>query len=120
MTKTKYWLSILAISVVLIAGSLVVSPIAIADDDDDDDGATTTVRQNSIAIPENTQQTVKADCLSGEIVTGGGFSHTIPTAFIHISENNQVGNGWQVTGFNEINGDVGEVLTAYVQCLKLG
>ena len=37
MTKTKYWLSILAISVVLVAGSLAVSPIAIADDDDDDD-----------------------------------------------------------------------------------
>jgi len=37
MTKTKFWLSILAISVVLIAGSLAVSPIAIADDDDDDD-----------------------------------------------------------------------------------
>jgi len=37
MGKTKYWLSILAISVVLIAGSLAVSPIAIADDDDDDD-----------------------------------------------------------------------------------
>jgi len=37
MIKTKYWLSVLAISVVLIAGSLAVSPIAIADDDDDDD-----------------------------------------------------------------------------------
>jgi len=37
MTKIKYWLLILAISVVLIAGSLAVSPIAIADDDDDDD-----------------------------------------------------------------------------------
>jgi len=37
MIKTKFWLSILAISVVLIAGSLAVSPIAIADDDDDDD-----------------------------------------------------------------------------------
>ncbi len=37
MTKTKYWLSLLAISVVLVAGSLAVSPIAIADDDDDDD-----------------------------------------------------------------------------------
>jgi len=34
MTKTKYWLSILAISVVLVAGSLAVSPIAIADDDE--------------------------------------------------------------------------------------
>jgi len=37
MTKIKYWLSILAVSVVLITGSLAVSPIAIADDDDDDD-----------------------------------------------------------------------------------
>jgi len=37
MIKTKYWLSILAVSVVLLAGSLAVSPIAIADDDDDDD-----------------------------------------------------------------------------------
>ena len=37
MTKTKYWLSIVAIAAVLIAGSLAVSPIAIADDDDDDD-----------------------------------------------------------------------------------
>ena len=34
MTKTKFWLSILAISVVLIAGSLAVSPIAIAQDED--------------------------------------------------------------------------------------
>ena len=34
MTKTKYWLSILTISVVLVAGSLAVSPIAIADDDE--------------------------------------------------------------------------------------
>ena len=37
MTKTKFWLSILAISVVLVAGSLAVSPIAIADDDDEED-----------------------------------------------------------------------------------
>ncbi len=37
MSDKKFWLSILAISVVLIAGSLAVSPIAIADDDDDDD-----------------------------------------------------------------------------------
>ena len=36
MTKIKYWLSILAISVVLLTGSLAVSPIAIADDDDDE------------------------------------------------------------------------------------
>ena len=37
MSDKKFWLSILAISVVLIAGSLAVSPIAIADDDDDDE-----------------------------------------------------------------------------------
>jgi len=37
MTKTKFWLSLLAISVVLIAGSLAVSPIAFAGDDEDDD-----------------------------------------------------------------------------------
>ena len=35
MTKTKYWLSLLAVSVVLIAGSIALSPIAIADNDDD-------------------------------------------------------------------------------------
>jgi len=47
MTKTKFWLSILAISVVLIAGSLAVSPIAIADeeDDDDDDGTNVIVQK---------------------------------------------------------------------------
>jgi len=37
LTKTKYWLSLLAISVVLVAGSLAVSPIAIAGDDEDDE-----------------------------------------------------------------------------------
>jgi len=37
VTKTKYWLSIISITVVLIAGSLAVSPIAIADDDEDDE-----------------------------------------------------------------------------------
>ena len=37
MIDKKYWLSILAISVVLVAGSLAVTPIANADDDDDDD-----------------------------------------------------------------------------------
>ena len=37
MTSKTYWLSIVAISAVLITGSLAVSPIAIADDDDDDD-----------------------------------------------------------------------------------
>jgi len=37
MTKTKYWLSFVAISVVLVAGSLAISPIAFAGDDDDDE-----------------------------------------------------------------------------------
>jgi len=37
MIKTKFWLSLLAISVVLVAGSLAVSPIAVADEDDEDD-----------------------------------------------------------------------------------
>jgi len=35
--RTKYWVSVLAVSVVLLAGSLAINPIAIADDDDDDD-----------------------------------------------------------------------------------
>ena len=37
MIKKTFWLSVLAISVVLLAGSLAVSPIAIAGDDEDDD-----------------------------------------------------------------------------------
>ena len=37
MIKTKYWLSVLALSVVLLTGSLAINPIAIADGDDDDD-----------------------------------------------------------------------------------
>jgi len=48
MTKTKYWLSLLAISVVLVAGSLAVSPIAIAgedEDDEDDDGGAGVLNQ---------------------------------------------------------------------------
>jgi len=61
MIKTKYWLSILAISVVLIAGSLAVSPIAIADDDDDDDDdneivITGSAINNHILVAENTIQ----------------------------------------------------------------
>jgi len=37
MTKTKYWVSILAVSVVLLAGSIAVGPIAIADPEGEDD-----------------------------------------------------------------------------------
>jgi len=35
--RTKYWVSVLAVSVVLLAGSLAINPIAIADEEEDDD-----------------------------------------------------------------------------------
>ena len=41
MTNTIFWFTMMAIAAVLIAGSLAVSPIAIAGDDDDDDGGGT-------------------------------------------------------------------------------
>jgi len=37
MIRTKYWLSVLAISVILLTGSLANTPVALADEDDDDD-----------------------------------------------------------------------------------
>ena len=37
MIKTKYWLSLLAVSVVLLTGSLAISPLAIADPPGPDD-----------------------------------------------------------------------------------
>ena len=37
MIKTKYWLSLLAVSVVLLTGSLAISPLAIADPAGPDD-----------------------------------------------------------------------------------
>ena len=73
MDKTKYWLSILAISVVLIAGSLAMSPIAIADDDDDDDDD-----DESKAKPSKVGFGFVADDFSGPgpahdiVMTGGG------------------------------------------------
>ncbi len=39
MTKTKLWLSIFALSSVLLMGTIAIQPIAFADDDDDDDDA---------------------------------------------------------------------------------
>jgi len=73
MTKTKYWLSILAISVVLIAGSLAVSPTAIAggdddDDDDDDDGNGGGTQQ--IICPQGSFMT-------GIVTSGGGITEII-------------------------------------------
>ncbi len=55
MTKTKFWLSILAISVVLIAGSMAASPIAIADDDDDDDDDDDKPKRPKEVIVANTE-----------------------------------------------------------------
>jgi len=69
MTKTKYWLSLLAISVVLVAGSLAVSPTAIAggddddDDDDDDDGNGGVTR--TLLCPEGS-------FMKGIVISGGG------------------------------------------------
>jgi len=76
MTKTKYWLSLLAISVVLVAGSLAVSPIAIAEDDDDDDG------DDNERVSVTTQLTNSGD--GGVTVlldtTGSGFLRTVHVA----------------------------------------
>jgi hypothetical protein len=63
-------------------------------------------------------QTVSVDCLSNEIVTGGGWFHTIDLAKVFVSENRQVGNGWQVTAFNSANGDAGVTFTVYAECLQ--
>ena len=92
MTKPKYWLSILAISVVLIAGSLAVSPIAIAgdDNDDDDDGGTQQCVDDCIEVFEDAieecndlpsedfafcvliaHRVLEACLFGGEIVDGG-------------------------------------------------
>ena len=89
MTKTKYWLSILAISVVLVAGSLAVSPIAIADDDDDDeeveasieaelklekDGSDVKVEVEAEGLVSGTDFVVRAytstDCAAGTLLGG--------------------------------------------------
>ncbi len=51
MTKTVFWLSIVAIAAVLIAGSLTVSPIAIADDDDDADEIIAQETYNLAGLP---------------------------------------------------------------------
>ena len=82
MTKTKYWLSLLAISVVLVAGSLAVSPIAFAgddEDDEDDDGGPPGVlgfyrveSPGNVADPFNTS-TALATCNIGDKVVGGGW-----------------------------------------------
>jgi len=69
MTKTKYWLSIVAIAAVLIAGSLAVSPIAIAsdepDDDDDDDDKNKKGNRNKQVY----ETSATAEMLQGESIS---------------------------------------------------
>jgi len=86
MTKTKYWLSILAISVVLVAGSLAVSPIAIADDDEEvdikveleieQDGDDVEVEVKAKGLASGTDFTVRTytstDCRGGTLLAGIG------------------------------------------------
>jgi len=87
MTKTKYWLSILAISVVLVAGSLAVSPIAIADDDEKvkakikaelelEQGDSVDVEVKAKGLASGPDFTVRAytstDCAPGSLIAGIG------------------------------------------------
>ena len=132
MTKTKYWLSILAVSVVLIAGSLAVSPIAIADDDDDDDddddnGQAAT---QSLVITERTgipvsapfgTTTAGATCNADEMVVGGGYSITnnaqLPVGAQHTLSDQASGNGWSVTvQSSQVQTNI---LTVKAMCAKL-
>jgi len=79
MTKTKFWLSILAISVVLLAGSIAVSPIAIAGDDDDDDELSP-VSLDVIEVTDLVQgmdgaAAASATCPQDRVLVGGGGSY---------------------------------------------
>lgn len=91
-------------------------------------------RENSVFLPERGGgipnrdiKTVAVNCQAGEIVTGGGWSLSdainptanVDRAKVFFSENRKVGNGWQITGFNEENNDQGVTLTVYAECLQL-
>ena len=109
MIKTKYWLSILAISVVLIAGSLAVSPIAIADDDDDDDDddkiVITGTPGDDVIFILDFADSISCNC-AGITVTGpvtGPFTNFI--GFERWIINSGVGNGFDTK--YEINGNGG-------------
>ena len=126
MTKTKYWLPILAISVVLVAGSLAVSPIAIAGDDDvkakikaklklEQDGTDVIVEVKAKGLASDTDFTVRAyissvtNCLRGgthaifdfDVTSDGDGNFAISETIL----DNPTAN----TGATVVVGDVGSV-----------
>ena len=122
--RTKYWLSILAVSVVLLTGSLAVNPIAIADDDDDDDDddvpgddVTTYSRSSSVTIFSEGFETTSVFCDDGDQATGGGVHsdlkdiHTVGSA---PTESNPP-TGW-VGSANNAGFGTG-TMTVYVVCI---
>jgi len=130
MTKTKFWLSILAISVVLVAGSLAVSPIAIADDDDEQP-------TQGVACPaENVQHWTAVIFQPNSILNHPTFGQL----FTQLSDYKFITNpteepkdlreeiadslnedGWQKAGNNPVQGsDIGSVIAinAYSICAE--
>jgi len=86
MTKTKFWLSILAISVVLIAGSLAASPIAIASDEpDEDDEPEEVIVVNTEPIPVTGSISSSPICPAENVQHWYSWNMTIggDTQFIH-------------------------------------
>jgi hypothetical protein len=80
---------------------------------------TITVRNNdSASIPTGSAAFVIADCLSGEVCTGGGYaiSHTNTGLLVYYTF--PQGNGW-VAGLRNDAG-ISVVLTAYAVCAKFG
>jgi len=134
MIRTKFWLSILAISVVLIAGSLAVSPIAIADDDDDDDddddngllsgaGISTYTKSQTITTTGGANIfSVSVMCDPGDIATGGGASiPNPPTTDTNVRTSEPIGptsapNGWLA---KSLGSGPGYDLTVHVVCADI-
>ena len=124
--RTKYWLSILAVSVVLLTGSLAVNPIAIADDDDnddddDDDGPgddfTTYSRSLSADIDAGDFETISVSCDDGDQATGGGVHSALKD--IHTVASAPTGGnpptGWVGSANHAGFGDGS--MTVYVVCI---
>jgi len=81
MTKTKSWLSILAISVVLVAGTLALSPTAIPSDGDpddvhDDDKLERTAKPDDVHDDDKLERTAKPE-IKHSTIEETGFSFTI-------------------------------------------
>ena len=126
--RTKYWLSILAVSVVLLTGSLAVNPIAIADDDDnddddDDDGPGdefTTYSRSSPKTPivaGDELDPISVFCDDGDIATGGGV-HSEEKDIHTVSSAPTGGNpptGWVGSANNAAFGP--GTITVYVVCI---